>query len=58
MNFTDSGIIVDEVLPVPDMDTLRDRKIAELQEAGFIITNFHSGGIFYTMLMIDRKSVV
>ena len=52
MNFTDSGIIVDEVLPVPDMDTLRDRKIAELQEAGFIITNFHSGGIFYTMLMI------
>ena len=44
--------ILDEVLPVPDMDTLRDRKIAELQEAGFIITKFHSGGIFYTMLMI------
>jgi len=44
--------ILDEVLPVPDMDTLRDKKIAELQEAGFIITNFHSGGIFYTMLMI------
>ena len=44
--------ILDEVLPIPDMDTLRDKKIAELQEAGFIITNFHSGGIFYTMLMI------
>ena len=44
--------ILDEVLPVPDMDTLRDHKIAELQEAGFVITNFHSGGIFYTMLMI------
>ena len=44
--------ILDEVLPIPDMDTLRDHKIAELQEAGFIITNFHSGGIFYTMLMI------
>ena len=44
--------ILDEVLPVPDMDTLRDKKIAELQEAGFVITNFHSGGIFYTMLMI------
>lgn len=44
--------ILDEVLPVPDMDTLRDQKITELQEAGFIITNFHSGGIFYTMLMI------
>ena len=44
--------ILDEVLPVPDMDTLRDKKILELQEAGFVITNFHSGGIFYTMLMI------
>ena len=44
--------ILDEVLPVPDMDTLRDQKITELQEAGFVITNFHSGGIFYTMLMI------
>ena len=44
--------ILDEVLPVPDMDTLRDKKITELQEAGFVITNFHSGGIFYTMLMI------
>ena len=44
--------ILDEVLPIPDMDTLRDKKIAELQEAGFVITNFHSGGIFYTMLMI------
>ena len=44
--------ILDEVLPVSDMDTLRDQKILELQEAGFVITNFHSGGIFYTMLMI------
>ena len=44
--------LLDEVLPIPDMDTLRDHKIAELQEAGFVITNFHSGGIFYTMLMI------
>ena len=44
--------ILDEVLPIPDMDTLRDHKIAELQEAGFIITNFHSGGIFFIMLMI------
>ena len=38
--------ILDEVLPIPDMDTLRDHKIAELQEAGFVITNFHSGGFF------------
>ncbi len=44
--------ILDEVLPVPEIETLRDEKIAELKEAGFVISNFHSGGIFHTMLMI------
>ena len=44
--------ILDAVLPVPELDELRDEKIAELQEAGFVISNFHSGGIFHTMLMI------
>lgn len=44
--------ILDAVLPVPKLEELRDEKIAELSEAGFVITNFHSGGIFHTMLMI------
>lgn len=44
--------ILDSVLPVPELEALRDEKIAELRDAGFVITNFHSGGIFYTMLMI------
>ena len=44
--------ILDAVLPVPELDDLRDQKVAELKEAGFVISNFHSGGIFHTMLMI------
>ena len=44
--------ILDEILPVPDLDELKEEKIAELEEEGFAITGFHSGGIFYTLLMI------
>lgn len=44
--------VLDEILPVPDINDLRDEKVTELQEAGFSITNFSSGGIFYTLLMI------
>ena len=44
--------ILDEVLPVPELETLKEEKIAELKEEGFAITNFHSGGVFYTLLLI------
>ena len=44
--------ILDEVLPVPELETLKEEKIAELKEEGFTITNFHSGGVFYTLLLI------
>lgn len=44
--------ILDEVLPVPELEELKEQKIGELQEAGFVVTNFHSGGIFYTLLMV------
>ena len=44
--------ILNTVLPVPDLMDLKDEKIAELKEDGFVITNFHSGGVFYTILMI------
>ena len=40
--------ILDEVLPVPELEELKEQKIEELQEEGFVVTNFHSGGIFYT----------
>lgn len=44
--------ILDQVLPVPELDELKDKEIAELKAEGFVITNFHSGGIWYTLLMI------
>ena len=44
--------ILDAVLPIPDLDELRDSTIQELKDEGFTITNFHSGGVFHTMLMI------
>ena len=44
--------ILDEVLPVPELEDLKEQKIEELQEEGFVVTNFHSGGIFYTLLMV------
>ncbi|MFB0919745.1 MAG: baseplate J/gp47 family protein [Oscillospiraceae bacterium] len=44
--------ILDEIFPVPELADLRDAKVAELKEAGFAITNFNSGGVFYFLLMI------
>lgn len=44
--------ILDAVLPVPKLEELRDKKVEELKAEGFVITNFHSGGVFYTLLMI------
>ena len=49
--------ILDEVLPVPELETLKEEKIAELKEEGFAITNFHSGGVFYTLLLIVLRIV-
>ena len=44
--------ILDEVLPVPDLEELKDATVEQLKEEGFVITNFHSGGVFYTALMV------
>lgn len=44
--------ILDQVIPVPDLTELKDQRIQELSDAGFTITNFHSGGVFHTLLMI------
>lgn len=43
---------LDTVLPLPEIEERRDELVTELKEEGFVITNFHSGGIFYTLLMI------
>lgn len=44
--------ILDAVIPVPTLEELKDKKVAELKEEGFVVTNFHSGGVFYTLLMV------
>lgn len=44
--------ILDEVLPVPDLEELKDATVEELKDEGFVITNMHSGGVFYMLLMI------
>lgn len=43
---------LDAILPVPELEELKEEKIAELKSKGFIITNFQPGGIFYTLLMV------
>ena len=44
--------VLDKILPVPELEELKEEKIAELKKEGFVITNFSSGGIFYHLLMI------
>lgn len=47
-----SNNILDEIFPLPELSELKEEKVRELGEAGFTITNFNSGGIFNTLLMI------
>lgn len=44
--------ILDKIFPEPDMEKMKSDKVEELQDKGFTITNFNSGGIFNTILMI------
>lgn len=43
---------LDVVIPVPSLEELKEAKVQELKDEGFVISNFHSGGVFHTMLMI------
>lgn len=47
--------ILDQVVPVPTLEELKEAKVAELQEAGFVITKFSSGGVFNILLMISLQ---
>lgn len=47
--------VLDAVLPVPELEVLKDETVAELQTEGFVLTNFNSGGIFYTLLMVALR---
>ena len=41
-----------DVSELDTLDELKEQKVEELKDEGFVISNFHSGGVFYTMLMI------
>lgn len=47
--------VLDKILPLPDQDVLKKQKIEELKNSGFPITNFNTGGIFYTLMMMVIK---
>lgn len=44
--------ILDQIIPVPVLDDLQEQTIAALRNEGFVITNFHPGGVFHTLLMV------
>ena len=44
--------ILDKIIPLPDEEEAMEEIREELEEAGFVITNFNKGGIFYTLVRI------
>lgn len=50
-----SNKILDTIFPQPSLDELKEQTIAELENEGFAITNFKSGGVFYTLLMVSLE---
>lgn len=44
--------VLEDVKDDVTLDELKEQKVEELKDEGFVISNFHSGGVFYTMLMI------
>lgn len=50
--------ILDKIFPVPELDELKTEQVTKLQESGFTITNFSSGGVFNTLLMIILQAKV
>lgn len=44
--------ILDKIIPLPDEEEAMEDIRRELEEEGFVITNFNKGGIFYTLVRI------
>ncbi|MDE7028859.1 MAG: baseplate J/gp47 family protein [Lachnospiraceae bacterium] len=53
-----SNKILDAIFPQPTLDELKEQTIAELENEGFAITNFKSGGVFHTLLMVNLEIYV
>lgn len=50
-----SNKILDELFPIPKLEELKEKTIAELEGQGFVVTNFNSGGVFHTLMMISLE---
>lgn len=50
-----SNKILDAIFPAPTLDKLKEQTITELESEGFAITNFKSGGVFHTLMMISLE---
>ena len=44
--------ILDQIIPVPTLEAARAEAIQELTDKGFAISDWRSGGVFYTLLSI------
>lgn len=49
---------LDKIFPVPELEELKAEKVNELQQKGFVITNFNTGGVFNMLLMITLQLYV
>lgn len=49
---------LDHILPVPEEMELRDEIVSDLEDEGFVITNYNSGGIFYTLMMLVIRAKI
>ena len=47
--------VLDQIIPVPDIEEKKDEILDELSEAGFAINNGRAGGILITIIMIILK---
>ncbi len=50
-----SSKILDEIFPIPKLEELKEKTVKELEEDGFAVTNFNSGGVFNTLMMISLE---
>lgn len=50
--------ILDSILPVPTEADLKDEIVADLENEGFVITNYNSGGVFYTLMMLMVRAKI
>ncbi len=50
-----SNKILDAIVPAPTLNELKEQTTTELEKEGFAVTNFKSGGVFYTLMMISLE---